>query len=81
MELQVGKWGNSLAVRLPIGLVKELSIVEGSILRAEVLGAQLLGIEPKLPSRRRKALAAELRAMHANMPMTRAITRDEMARY
>ena len=81
MELQVGKWGNSLAVRLPNGLVKELSIVEGSILRTEVLGAQLLGIEPKLPSKRRKALAAELRAMHANMPKTRAITADEMSRY
>ncbi len=81
MELQVGKWGNSLAVRLPHGLVKELSIVEGSILRTEVLGAQLLGIEPKPPSKRRKALVAELRAMHANMPMTRAIAKDEMSRY
>lgn len=81
MELQVGKWGNSLAVRLPIGLVKELSIVEGSVLRTEVLGAQLLGIEPKPPSKTRKALAAELRAMHANMAVTRAIAKGEMSRY
>ena len=81
MELQVGKWGNGLAVRLPIGWVKELSIVEGSILRTEVLGARLLGLEPKQPSKTRKALAAELRAMHANMPMTRAITKEEMSRY
>lgn len=81
MELQVGKWGNSLAVRLPIGMVKELSLVEGSILRTEVLGAQLLGIEPKPPSKRRKALAAELRAMHARMSVTRAITKEEMSRY
>ncbi len=81
MELQVGKWGNSLAVRLPVGMVKELSLVEGSILRTEVLGAQLLGIEPKPPSKRRKALAAELRAMHARMPVTRAITKEEMSRY
>ena len=81
MELQVGKWGNSLAVRLPIGMVKELSIVEGSILRTEVLGAQLLGIEPKPASKGRKALVAELRAMHARMRMTRAISKDEMSRY
>ena len=81
MELQVGKWGNSLAVRLPIGMVKELSVVEGSILRTEVLGAQLLGIEPKPLSNRRKALVAELRAMHARMPVTRAITKEEMSRY
>ena len=81
MELQVGKWGNSLAVRLPIGMVKELSIVEGSILRTEVLGAQLLGIEPKPASKERKALVAELRAMHSRMPMTRAISKDEMSRY
>ena len=81
MELQVGKWGNSLAVRLPIGMVKELSLVEGSILRTEVLGAQLLGIEPKPLSNRRKALVAELRAMHARMPVTSAITKEEMSRY
>lgn len=81
MELQVGKWGASLAVRLPIGMVKELSLVEGSILRTEVLGARLLVIEPKPASKRRKALAAELRAVHARMPVTRAIAKEEMSRY
>lgn len=66
---------------MPGGMVKELKPVEGSILHTEVLGAQLLGIEPKPLSKSRKALVAELRAMHANMAVTRAITKGEMPRY
>ena len=30
MEAQVGKWGNSLAVRLPKGLAEEVGLTEGS---------------------------------------------------
>ena len=81
MELQVGKWGNSLALRLPRGWVEEFGIVKGAVLRMEMPSAQLPGIAPKPPSKTRKALAAELRAMHANRPLTRAITKEEMSRY
>jgi antitoxin component of MazEF toxin-antitoxin module len=81
MELQVCKWGNSLAVRLPLGLVAEFGIVEGSLLRAEMLGARLPGNGRKSSSQTSKALAVELRAMHANRPVTRAVTKEEMSRY
>ena len=81
MELQVGKWCKGLAVRLPLGWVEEFGIVEGSLLRVEILGARLPGIAPKPPSKAREALAAVLRAMHANRPVTRPITREEMSRY
>ena len=81
MELQVCKWGNSLAVRLPVALVEEFGIVEGSLLRSEMLGARLPGIVPKASSQTRKALAVELRTMHANRPVTRAVTKEEMSRY
>lgn len=34
LDLNVGRWGNSLAVRLPIELARQLGIVEGSTLHA-----------------------------------------------
>jgi antitoxin MazE len=35
--MKVAKWGNSLAVRLPAGLVKELGLKEGDLLPQEIL--------------------------------------------
>lgn len=81
MELQVGKWGNSLAVRLPNALVKQLCVQEGSVLHTEVLGAQTLGISVSRPPLTRGELVAQLRLMQANMPQTRPVTKGEMARY
>ena len=81
MDLQVSKWGNSLAVRLPVGLVKQLNVTEGSILQGEVLGPQLLGISSKAKLQSRRALAEELRAMHARMPVTTPVSRAELSRY
>ncbi|QTD45305.1 AbrB/MazE/SpoVT family DNA-binding domain-containing protein [Ottowia testudinis] len=34
LELSVGRWGNSLAVRLPAELARQLGVVEGSTLHA-----------------------------------------------
>lgn len=34
LDLNVGRWGNSLAVRLPVELARQLGIVEGSTLHA-----------------------------------------------
>ena len=81
MELQIGKWGNSLAVRLPNALVRQLCVQEGSMLHTEVLGAQTLGISAAIPAPSRRELVSQLRAMHAGMPLTRPVSRDEMSRY
>ena len=81
MELQIGKWGNSLAVRLPHALVRQLRVQEGSVLHTEVLGAQTLGISAPSSALTRGELLAQLRAMHASMPPTRPVTKDEMSRY
>jgi antitoxin MazE len=35
LDLNVGRWGNSLAVRLPADLAKQLGIAEGSTLHVE----------------------------------------------
>lgn len=34
LDLNVGRWGNSLAVRLPIELARQLGIAEGATLHA-----------------------------------------------
>ena len=81
MELQIGKWGNSLAVRLPHALVKALCVQEGSVLHTEVLGIQTLGISASSQAPSRGELVAQLRAMHATMPSTRPVTRDDLSRY
>lgn len=81
MELQIGKWGNSLAVRLPNALVRQLRVQEGSVLHTEVLGAQTLGISASSPAPTRRELVAQLRVMQAAMPPTRPVTKEEMSRY
>ena len=84
MELQVNRWGNSLAVRLPAGLARDIGVNEGSSLTPRELGERLLALqdsqhdEALLP---RKQLLARLRKMHKQMPVTQPVSKDEMARY
>jgi antitoxin MazE len=42
MELTVAKWGNSLAVRIPQGLAKEISIQEGTEVDLSVIDGTLI---------------------------------------
>lgn len=37
LQMKVSKWGNSLAVRLPVELVKRLKLQEGDYVEQEVL--------------------------------------------
>jgi antitoxin MazE len=47
MHTQVGKWGNSLAVRLPGAYVKDLGLREGTELEVSVVDGGLLLRLPK----------------------------------
>ena len=47
--MQVAKWGNSLAVRLPAKLVEALELKEGDDITLHVRGARLIEVE-KTPS-------------------------------
>jgi antitoxin MazE len=49
--MQVSKWGNSLAVRLPAVVVEALGLKEGEEIEIHVEGARSLGISRK-PSTR-----------------------------
>ena len=47
MKTQLGKWGNSLAVRIPGAFVKELELEEGSELEVTRVDGGLLLRAPK----------------------------------
>lgn len=64
--MQVSKWGNSLAIRLPAAVVEVLALKEGDDIDVHVAGARSLGIRPA------HALDAEvlarLRAVRGTLP-------------
>lgn len=43
--MQVSKWGNSLAIRLPAAVVDVLGLKEGDQIEIEVAGARSLGVQ------------------------------------
>lgn len=85
MELQINRWGNSLAVRLPAALVKNLGVQEGSSVSTRTLGERLLALEDTPPAsnalQARRALIAELEELQRGMPITQPVSREEWSRY
>lgn len=65
VRLQVAKWGNSLAVRLPAAVVEALKLKEGDNIEIEVVGARSFAIG-KAPSPR--DLLARLRKYRGRLP-------------
>lgn len=63
--MQVAKWGNSLAVRLPTVVVEALNLKEGDNIEIEVAGARRFEIK-KAPDPRK--LLARLRKYRGRLP-------------
>jgi antitoxin MazE len=82
MRLQIGKWGNSLAVRLPAGLTQQASLKEGDLLEAEVAGdgRVLLSAVQYFD---KDAFLVELDKLHDALPRTEPVMDQlrEEARY
>ena len=72
--MQVAKWGNSLAVRLPKKLVEELGLRAGD--RLDIVTAANRRIEVAKDDRRERALAA-IRARRWALPSGYRFDRDE----
>lgn len=81
MNLQVAKWGNSLAMRLPAELVRHFGLREGDRVEAQLTADGALTIRAAGWSRR--AFAAELAAARQALPMGRAAIEElrQEARY
>ena len=63
--MQVAKWGNSLAVRLPAAVVEALTLKEGDEIEIQVAGARVFEIN-KLPGARE--LLEQVRRFRGRLP-------------
>lgn len=74
MDLQVTKWGNSLALRIPSEVVRRLGLREGSTVEASLAVDGSLSIRPAKWNR--KAFALELTAACNAMPMSEPVMEE-----
>jgi antitoxin MazE len=73
--MQVSKWGNSLAVRLPKALVEQLGLKEGDELNVVAASNDTIAVETK-EARRQRALD-NIRARNWTLPADYKFDRDE----
>lgn len=73
--MQVSKWGNSLAVRLPKALVDQLGLKEGDEL--DVVAAHDRTIEVETKEQRRQRALQNMRARQWTSPPGYKFNRDE----
>jgi antitoxin MazE len=72
--VQVSKWGNSLAVRLPASVVEALELKEGDDVEIHIVGAREFAVGRK-PGR--ADLLKRLRAFRGRLPADFRFDRDE----
>lgn len=72
--MQVAKWGNSLAVRLPSAVVEALNLQEGDQIEIYVEGSRSMGVARKAD---RAELIERLRAFRGRLPADFKFDRDE----
>lgn len=72
--MQVSKWGNSLAIRLPAAVVEALKLKEGDEVEIGVAGARTFAISR---DRRLEQAMKRLRALRKELPPGWKFDRDE----
>jgi antitoxin MazE len=74
MDLQVAKWGNSLALRIPSEIVRQLGLREGATVEVQLTVDGSLSIRPMRWNR--KAFALELTGARSSMPMSESVMEE-----
>jgi antitoxin MazE len=72
--MQVGKWGNSLAVRLPAAVVEALGLKEGDDIEIEIAGTRAFRVSR---DDSRAEAVRRLQAMQKPLPPGFRFSRDE----
>nr|WP_294550493.1 AbrB/MazE/SpoVT family DNA-binding domain-containing protein [uncultured Rhodopila sp.] len=72
--MQVAKWGNSLAIRLPAALVEALELRDGDEIEVHIADAREFAVARK-PGR--EELLKRLRAFRGRLPADFKFDRDE----
>lgn len=70
MRLKLAKWGNSLAVRLPVECTRAAGLREGDTVEAEVTPIGEIKLTPAQPFDK-VAFIKRLRKLRETMPMTK----------
>jgi antitoxin MazE len=78
VKLQITKWGNSLAVRLPIECTRAAGLKEGDRVDATITPTGEIKLTPEAAFDK-KAFLTRLGKLHATMPMTEPVV-EEMRR-
>lgn len=73
--MQVCKWGNSLAVRLPAAVVKALDLREGDDIELVVADEQTFGVRKKADQ---ESLLARLREFRGKLPRDFKFDREDL---
>ena len=72
IEMKVSRWGNSLAVRLPVELVRKLGLKEG-----DMVGADRLALYKVHPPRTRQEALEVMRNTRWKLPEGYKFDREE----
>ncbi|WP_396271309.1 AbrB/MazE/SpoVT family DNA-binding domain-containing protein [Granulicella paludicola] len=72
--MQVAKWGNSLAIRIPAALAEELDLKVGDDVQLEAHGSQKLGLRK---DHTREHAIQTLRSLRRPFPPNYKFDRDE----
>lgn len=81
VNIQISKWGNSLALRIPATLIKQIQLKDGDKVEATLSKDGAIIIRPQKLDR--KAIAAQLKAFRDTLKMGKSVM-DEVrseARY
>ncbi|MFZ0930019.1 MAG: AbrB/MazE/SpoVT family DNA-binding domain-containing protein [Syntrophobacteraceae bacterium] len=72
--MQVSKWGNSLAIRLPASVVQALELREGDEIEVEIADERVFQVRKK-PGK--EAILARLRQFRGTLPADFKFDRDD----
>lgn len=72
--MQVSKWGNSLAVRLPAAVVEALELEEGDEIEIRIAGGRIFEVSR---DRRREAALERIRKLRRPLPAGFTFDREE----
>lgn len=75
--MQIGRWGNSLAVRLPKSLVDRWNIKEGDVIDGRAIEAALADAKSRDDERRREEALERIRNTRLSLPPDWKFDREE----
>jgi antitoxin MazE len=77
MKMQIGKWGNSLAVRLPRELIDRFGLKEGDAIDTDVIAKALEESNAAAVQARKQAALEEIRKRAFPLPPDYKFDREE----